>query len=100
MVILVVSGRLQIYLKPFKNEENNRTELLALVAGIITVSTGLAYSQDENVGFLNFFLFLCVVASNVYFMLQWLYMLTKHYKHKYKFIKKVGNCALNFIDYT
>jgi hypothetical protein len=94
----VVSGRLQIYLKPFKNEENNTTELLALTAGMITISTGLVYNQDESVGLLNFFLFLCVVAVNIYFLLQWFYMLTKHYKQKYKCIKKVLNCALTFID--
>mmetsp|Transcript_23413 Transcript_23413/g.26832 ORF Transcript_23413/g.26832 Transcript_23413/m.26832 type:complete len:295 (+) Transcript_23413:26-910(+) len=37
IVVLVASSRLQIYLKPYKNEAHNEIELLAIISGSVTL---------------------------------------------------------------
>lgn len=87
--VLVTSGRLQIFLKPYKNEENNNCEMLAITAGTITTISGLVYSQDDNVEQLNYTFMVMILLFNAVFLLDWSYLMIKNYDHKLRFLKKV-----------
>ena len=55
IMILVLLTRLQLKLQPYVDTENNQIEILATNAGIITIFSGLLYSQPEREGLLNTF---------------------------------------------
>jgi hypothetical protein len=55
IVILASFTRLQMYLKPYKNSSNDNVEILATNAGVLTIFSGLLYSQPEEVRSLNVF---------------------------------------------
>ena len=48
VIILVVTIRLQIYLKPFKVEKNNKIELMAVSVGCITLFSGVIFTQNDD----------------------------------------------------
>jgi hypothetical protein len=100
MVILTITGRVQIYLKPYRDEQNNEVEILALVAGMITMASGLVYSQKNANDSLNLIFMVLVFISNSLFILNWSYLLVVNfnnsYGHKYKIFERV---SVNLIVY-
>ena len=48
VIILVATIRLQVYLKPYKVEKNNKIELMAISVGCITLFSGVIFTQDNN----------------------------------------------------
>jgi len=77
MVILVLTIRVQINLKPYKEEENNKIDILAISAGIITLSSGLIYSQEDSVNGLNLMFLILAFIFNIFVILEWTYLLAK-----------------------
>ena len=95
MIVLVASTRLQIRLQPFREVDNNELEILGTTAGVLTLGSGLLYSNPKNVSFIRIFIVVFTFAINCIFILKWLCLLTKTYKNKNKYIKLV--CNLTFI---
>ena len=90
MIVLVASIRLQMNLKPFKDINNNELEILGATAGILTLGSGLLYSNEKSVSFIRAFILIFALTVNSVFILKWLYLLTKWYKNKHKFINMVS----------
>ena len=88
--ILIVSARIQIKLKPYRQHQNNEVELLAIIAGIITMLCGFMFSQDETVGFINIIFFIIIIVINIKFLLEWIYLMIESNRHKYHILNKVG----------
>ena len=76
MTVLIVSSRLEFYLKPYKREENTKVEILAIMAGVVTMNSGLVYSQDETISFLNLIVLIFVIVFNLFFVIEWTYLLS------------------------
>ena len=95
LTILIISGRLQTSLKPFKKDENNNCELLAITAGTITTLSGLVYSQDESVSHLNLAFMIIIVVINSLFLLDWVYLMSKNLESKITSFKKVSSTNLS-----
>jgi predicted outer membrane repeat protein len=74
-VILYITIRIQLYLKPYKKEENNMIEILALTAGQVTLLSSVVFNSDESVGFINLFILIFIVSINVKFLLEWFYLI-------------------------
>ena len=91
MVILITSSRIQIGLKPYKNEEYNDLELFAIFAGILTLSSGLVYTQSDSVNSLNLVFLVLVFLSNSFFLLEWIYHFLCIYHNKFKKLQSVTN---------
>ena len=90
IIILVLTFRIQIFLKPYKNDKNNNAEILAILAGTLTISLGLLYTSGEDQQkFLNFILLLFTIMFNITFILRWSYLLIACMSDKYKFFKRI-----------
>ena len=86
-LVLFSSMRIQGKLKPYKLDENNAIELRALIASIFTMITGIMFVQDSQIGFISVTIFLFVIAINMWFILEWLYLFC--ICMPYKFFKTV-----------
>lgn len=61
-VVLVTFFRLQVYLSPYKLEENNGLELLEMSTGLITLFGGLLFISDDNrEDFIDFLVFMLII---------------------------------------
>ena len=87
--ILIVSARIQIKLKPYRKHQNNEVELLAIVAGVITMLCGFMFSQTETVGFINIVFLILIIIINIKFLLEWIYLMIECNRHKYNILNKV-----------
>jgi hypothetical protein len=89
MILLVVSMRLQNYLNPFRDEENNGIEIKALFSGIIILGSALVFQEEESFGVFETFAILLIVGVNLYFLLDWMYKLLLTSGKKYHAVKLV-----------
>ncbi|CAI2365113.1 unnamed protein product [Moneuplotes crassus] len=70
--------KIQQAMKPYKNNENNKIDELAIVAGIITIYYGIVFIQEQTRTPALRFLSLCVILiGNAAFLLQWTYLVCK-----------------------
>jgi len=70
--ILIITGRLQYGLRPYKNNENNNVEMLAIVAGIFTILSSLIYVEEEKVELINNMAFFFTIILNILFLIKWI----------------------------
>ena len=87
--VLIFTIRLQKRLRPYKNEENNTVELYALVAGTITLMTGLVFNSENGVALINMLFLIMLVCLNTKFILEWIYLLLLTAKKHSVLISKV-----------
>lgn len=73
MTILVITIRIQLYLKPYRKEENNKVEILAVTAGLVTLMSSLLFISDEPVVFINICMVIFIIFINTLFILEWFY---------------------------
>ena len=75
VVILIITIRIQTRLQPYKDQENDEIELLAVNVGCFTIFSALIFSYDDfNLGWFNTILFVAIVAINIVFILKWFYL--------------------------
>jgi len=83
-LILFSTGRIQMALKPYKNNENNKVEFLAILAGVFTILSSLIFSSEEKVKAINTIVLVFMIIFNLNFLSQWLYLLIQIYEDKYR----------------
>ena len=84
--ILIVIFRIQIYLKPYKNSKNNEIEMKAILIGALSLFCGTIFiTKGANVDTINTFIFVVLIVSNVYFIINWVlfFLLSLNSKSKY-----------------
>ena len=87
MIILL---RIQIHLKPYKLEQNNQIEILATIVGSITLFTSILFTEEiETIAWFNIIAVIILFSSNVYFLLQWSYLVLRSLKFKNKVLSKI-----------
>jgi hypothetical protein len=74
-IVLMLTARIQVAFMPYKNNENNRLELFAVAACIITVISYLIYFEKKSVDFLNVLITIFLILMNIVFLLEWFYHL-------------------------
>ncbi|CAI2374896.1 unnamed protein product [Moneuplotes crassus] len=84
IMILTILARLQIKLQPYNDAENNKIEILATSAGIITIFSGLLYSQPDEMKVLNTVALLFCICINTHFIINWMYLLVKLFRDSSK----------------
>ena len=90
VIILIITFRIQVYLNPYKNKDYNSIEILALLTGTLTLSSGLIFTNDEDQKpFLNAILLIIVLTFNIAFVLRWTYLFMISMSEKYKIFKQV-----------
>lgn len=90
VIILLVTARIQIYLKPYKDSRNNEVEIYAIAAGTMLLASGVIFSEEDAVGFMNLIVFIIVILINVKFFLEWLYLLFLCVGEKHKVCLKIA----------
>ncbi|CAI2370232.1 unnamed protein product [Moneuplotes crassus] len=86
VVGLVVFARIQMKLQPYTISDNNNLEILAISAGILTLFSGLLYSQESEMATINFASMIFSVMFNICFLAHWLYLLSKSMKDSSKLL--------------
>ena len=89
-VILIISGRFQMSLKPYKNKDNNEIELLAITTGVLTILSSLIFAEEDKVTTINNFVIFTIIILNIIFLTQWLLLLLQIFEEKHKAIRTVG----------
>ncbi|CAI2365911.1 unnamed protein product [Moneuplotes crassus] len=78
VIILVVVFRVQESLKPYKFEENNKVEILAVLGGMITIFGAVISLDNTNnqeivdLPFLRVISGSLIIIVNVYFLMRWI----------------------------
>ena len=90
LIILLTTFRIQVKLQPYKDEKNNEIEILALLAGTLTLFSGLVFSSDEEQKLvLNAIILIFVMVINLSFLINWSYLFVLCMSEKYKIFKKI-----------
>lgn len=74
LIMLMVTARIEVWLKPYKNHEHFKAEFLAIMAGMSTISAALIYSQDEQNDGLNALVFVVIILLNLKFLVEWMFL--------------------------
>ena len=88
--VLISTWRLQEYLKPYKDNVNNRIEILGVNVGIITLSCGLIFNSNNTREVLNTILLAIMLFFNALFITQWSYLFLLTLGEKHPFFLKVS----------
>ncbi|CAI2365361.1 unnamed protein product [Moneuplotes crassus] len=89
LMILIVTARVQLYLKPYRNREHSKIEFLAMMAGVCTITAALIYSQDKQNEVLNIFVLLSVISFNLKFIMEWLFLLLLKHQDRSSLVKSI-----------
>ena len=96
IIVLVVTLRIQIALEPYKAEWNNDIEIIGIMAGVVTISSGLIFSQSYSYGFLNLVFVVLVFLVNSWFLSKWLLLLWACLGERFKLFQQVSITKLHF----
>lgn len=82
MILLI---RVQINLKPYKYEMNNKLEIEAIITGTATLFCGVLFVSDDNsLALVVLFILLVIIILNVRFIMFWAFCFTFTLAAKYK----------------
>ena len=88
IILLVFLFRIQQNLHPYKLEENNQIEMLAIITGMITLFGAIVFintvggTRVKNVEFLQIFSLIVIFFINVYFVLRWFHLFLYSFSSK------------------
>ena len=98
ILVLVILLRLQIRIKPYKFEQNNLIEMLAINAGMITLFGGIIFvdQTDASIEFIQLFALVFILLINIYFILKWFLLYIYSYNTKHYIIEMIRK-VLSFV---
>lgn len=85
IMVLVLLFRLQHKIQPYKLQENNLLEMLAIITGMITLFGGILFLDDseDSVPGLQLFALVIIVFTNIYFIFRWLHLLLYSFRSQH-----------------
>ncbi|CAI2370008.1 unnamed protein product [Moneuplotes crassus] len=90
LTVLIGTWRLQEYLQPYKDHENNQLEILGVNCAIITLCCGMAYNSEGNNAGLDRLLMVVMMVINLIFICRWAFRMISIFSTKYSFCKKIS----------
>jgi len=90
VIVLTITFRIQVAIQPYKDSHNNEVEILAVLAGMMTIASGVIFSTAESEATLNLLILIVVILFNVKFIFEWIYLLFICMSHKYEVLKKIA----------
>ncbi|CAI2376317.1 unnamed protein product [Moneuplotes crassus] len=103
VIILIIMFRVQESLKPYKFEENNKVEILAVLGGMITIF-GAVISLDntndqevEDVPFLRAISVSLILIVNAYFLMRWILLFLFSFETSNEIICKIRKMLGNLL---
>jgi hypothetical protein len=83
VVILFTGFRLQLFIHPYKLEDNNRIEIDAIIIGAVTLFSGLIFSsEDDKIDIFDFVIFIFIAYINIRFLLEIMLLLSMSMQEK------------------
>lgn len=84
IIVLVALFRFQEHMHPYKLEENNQIEMLAIITGLITLFGAIIFisQSDTSVVFLQLFALIAIIFMNIYFILRWIHLFLYTFRSK------------------
>ena len=90
IIVLWITFRIQIYLSPYKEDRNNNIEILAILAGTLTLYSGLVFtSEDKQNSFINAIILAFVMIYNLVFIFKWAYLFILCMSEKYWIFQQI-----------
>ena len=90
IIVLGITFRVQIYLSPYKEDKNTNIENLAILAGALTLYSGLVFtSENEQHSFLNAIILVFVIFFNLAFIIKWAYLFILCMSERYLIFQKI-----------
>lgn len=90
-LVIISSARIQVFLQPYRDPENNKIELYAITAGLVTLISSLIFSQDVSVSTLDILVMIVVFVMNSIFILEWTYKMLVSARSKHKVLQLVSD---------
>ncbi|CAI2362130.1 unnamed protein product [Moneuplotes crassus] len=88
-MILFITSRVQISLKPYKEEKHNKIEVLAINACIMTILSDLTFSESAKVESLDTCELLLALIAHSIFVGHWISLLSRSFGEKSKFARTI-----------
>lgn len=87
IIILIGLFRVQQHLHPYKLEENNQIEMLAIITGMVTLFGAILFidvsdEDDEDIEGLQVFSLVAIIFVNIYFILRWFHVFLYSFESK------------------
>ena len=74
-IIVLIILRIQIYLQPYKDEQNNKIEIQGTLAGMFTLFCGIIFIEKEDtIKHFNIFMAILMFMFNLSFIMSWTYL--------------------------
>ena len=94
IIILIVSARIQIKLKPYKNQQHSKIEMLGVISGTMTLFSGLIYTSSSSVPTLDMLILAFIFFVNIIFILEWTLLFLNCLSERYSFLHKVSSNSI------
>ncbi|CAI2377172.1 unnamed protein product [Moneuplotes crassus] len=85
--VLLITSRLQVSIRPYKNRHHSRVEYFAVIGGVFSITAALLYSQTDQIPWLNDCVLGIILVINSKFILEWVYLVLKLYQDKHYVIQ-------------
>ncbi|CAI2368933.1 unnamed protein product [Moneuplotes crassus] len=85
-VLLIISSRIQLWLKPYKYDENNEIEYLEISCGAVVIMAAYVYTMEAQIEALNILTVSLVVVINFVFILRCCYLMCYSYQEKHRIL--------------
>lgn len=88
IIVLIILFRVQQNLHPYRLEENNQIEILAIITGMVSLFGAVVFFDNiggtdvEDVEFLQTFSLMVILLINIYFVLRWVHIFLYSFKSK------------------
>ena len=90
VLVLIALIRIQIRLKPYKNELNNDLEIESMVTGTATLFWGVLFISDDNrFALIVLAILIVLIIINIKFLLHWWFWMSYTFIEKYKIFHSI-----------
>ncbi|CAI2374797.1 unnamed protein product [Moneuplotes crassus] len=84
LFVLLASARWQLYLKPYKDENNNKVEYLSIMSGFTIILSINIFVRNSEMQTLNTIMSMIVLTINITFFISWIHLVFKIYQEKFQ----------------
>ena len=92
VILLVILIRVQIKLKPYKDELNNELEIESMITGTATLFWGVLFTSDDNrYAIIVLVVLIVLILINIKFLLHWWFWISFTFIGKYKLCHSIFN---------
>ncbi|CAI2360059.1 unnamed protein product [Moneuplotes crassus] len=94
VLVVVIFFRLQIFLSPYKLQENNALERLEMTTGLITLYGGMLFiSENDREPVIDLLVFMFIIVCNINFVINWTYNMLCTFRNVHSILDSIIVCV-------